>query len=61
MERPHDFAWGRVVWLEGVAFASLALVSLIADNDLNRAEAGLGGGRGGWGLVVGYGVIVGGG
>jgi S-DNA-T family DNA segregation ATPase FtsK/SpoIIIE len=43
--------WWRVLMLEGVAFASMALLSTIAGVSLERAEAGMDGGVVGWGLA----------
>jgi len=44
-------AWGRVLALEGTAFALLALLALSKGESLQRAEAGLDGGLVGWGLA----------
>lgn len=43
--------WGRVFWFEGAAFASLALLAVLGGGELARADAGLDGGRVGWGLA----------
>ncbi len=43
--------WLRLFSLELAAFCSIALLTLIGGPDLFRAEAGLDGGRVGWGLV----------
>lgn len=43
--------WGRVLAMELAAFASLALLTLLGGNSLERAQAGLDGGRVGWGMV----------
>jgi S-DNA-T family DNA segregation ATPase FtsK/SpoIIIE len=43
--------WGRFVLLELAAFASLGLLAAIGGVDVIRAEAGLDGGRLGWGLA----------
>jgi DNA segregation ATPase FtsK/SpoIIIE, S-DNA-T family len=43
--------WGRFVLLELAAFASLGLLTAIGGIDVIRAEAGLDGGRLGWGLA----------
>jgi S-DNA-T family DNA segregation ATPase FtsK/SpoIIIE len=43
--------WRLVFSIEGTAFASLALLSLIGGNSVERAQAGLDGGRIGWGLA----------
>lgn len=45
-------AWSRLFWMEGLAFSSMAVVSAIGGLDLERAEAGLDGGRIGWGLAT---------
>ena len=42
--------WSRVLALEVAAFASLTLLTVIGGTSLERAEAGLDGGRIGWGL-----------
>lgn len=47
---PKGF-WGRVFWLEGAAFFSLALLASWGGVSLLRANAGLDGGRVGWGLA----------
>lgn len=44
--------WVRLFLLELAAFASLALLAVIGGSSLERAEAGLDGGRIGWGLVL---------
>jgi S-DNA-T family DNA segregation ATPase FtsK/SpoIIIE len=43
--------WGRFVFLELAAFASLGLLAALGGVDVLRAEAGLDGGRLGWGLA----------
>lgn len=43
--------WIRVILLEGIAFSSLALLALIGKGDVHRSEAGMDGGRIGWGLL----------
>jgi S-DNA-T family DNA segregation ATPase FtsK/SpoIIIE len=43
--------WGRVLMLEGAAFTSMTLLAVLGDVSLVRAEAGLDGGRIGWGLA----------
>jgi S-DNA-T family DNA segregation ATPase FtsK/SpoIIIE len=43
--------WGRYVLLELAAFASLGLLAVIGGVDVLRAEAGLDGGRLGWGMA----------
>jgi S-DNA-T family DNA segregation ATPase FtsK/SpoIIIE len=45
------FAWGRIFAFEIVAFCSIALLSVIGDYSLDRADAGLDGGRIGWALA----------
>lgn len=43
--------WGRVIALELVAFSSIAILTVLNGSDLSRAEAGMDGGRVGWGLA----------
>ena len=43
--------WGRLFALELAAFLTLGLLAALNDNSLTRAEAGLDGGRIGWGMV----------
>lgn len=43
--------WGRLFALEIAAFLTLGLLAALNDNSLARAEAGLDGGRVGWGMV----------
>jgi DNA segregation ATPase FtsK/SpoIIIE, S-DNA-T family len=43
--------WGRIFALEIATFLSLGLLAALNDNSLVRAEAGLDGGRVGWGMV----------
>ena len=43
--------WGRVLMLEGAAFTSMVLLAVIGGVSLVRAEAGMDGGRIGWGLA----------
>ena len=43
--------WGRIFALEFAAFASLALLSVLGNTSLERADAGLDGGRIGWALA----------
>jgi S-DNA-T family DNA segregation ATPase FtsK/SpoIIIE len=43
--------WGRLFALEIAAFLTLGLLAALSDNSLARAEAGLDGGRVGWGMV----------
>jgi len=44
--------WSRIFALEAAAFVSLALLAAMGGNSLERAEAGLDGGRIGWGLAA---------
>ncbi len=50
--RPNSSFWGRALLLELGAFATLAFLSAVGGTSLDRAEAGLDGGRIGWGIVV---------
>lgn len=52
--RRHGFSvgWGRLFVLEIAAFLTLSLFAAIKGNSVLDAEAGLGGGRIGWGLVT---------
>lgn len=43
--------WGRVLAMEAAAFTSVALLAALGGINLHRAEAGLDGGRVGWGLA----------
>jgi len=43
--------WGRLISLELAAFLTLALLAVIGGRSLERADAGLDGGRLGWGLA----------
>ncbi len=45
------FNWRRVLSIEIVAFLSIALLASVGGSSLERAEAGLDGGRVGWGLA----------
>ncbi len=47
-----SFGWWRLLMLELAAFASLALLAVIGGSSFDRAEAGMDGGRIGWGLVL---------
>ncbi|MBN2549002.1 MAG: hypothetical protein JXB15_07590 [Anaerolineales bacterium] len=49
--KPTAVDWGRLLLFEGIAFASLAFLSVVGGADLTRAEQGLDGGRLGWALV----------
>lgn len=56
LRRRHVFElpqipWGRILALEAAAFTSLALLSVLGGNSLERAEQGLDGGTIGWGLA----------
>ena len=44
--------WRRVIWLEVFAFSTIALLTIIGGNSIERAEAGLDGGLVGWGISV---------
>lgn len=46
------FPWQRILMLELAAFASLALLAVIGGSSFERAEAGMDGGRIGWGLAL---------
>ncbi|MEW5873324.1 MAG: DNA translocase FtsK [Chloroflexota bacterium] len=48
----NSVSWGRVVFLELAALASLVLLAVMGEASLARAQAGLDGGRVGWGLAV---------
>jgi len=43
--------WGKILILEAAAFTSLALLAVLGEISLQRAELGLDGGRVGWGLA----------
>lgn len=45
------FRWGRIFALEFAGFASLALLAVLGNTSLERADAGLDGGRIGWALA----------
>lgn len=47
----QKIAWSRVLTLELAAFASLALMAVLGNVSMDRAEAGLDGGRIGWALA----------
>ncbi len=49
---PLKFPWWRLLSLELAALASLALLAVVGGSSFERAEAGLDGGRIGWGLVL---------
>lgn len=44
-------AWGRVIALEAASLLSLGILSIIGGNSLMRADAGMDGGRLGWGIA----------
>ncbi len=50
--------WGRILILEVMVFAILALLAVVADESLERASQGLDGGLVGWGLAELTGTIV---
>lgn len=50
-ETPPPTPWRQVIVLEMAAFTSLAWLSVLGGVDFARAEAGLDGGRVGWGLA----------
>jgi S-DNA-T family DNA segregation ATPase FtsK/SpoIIIE len=50
--RSEPLPWGRLFALEIAAFLTLGLFAALNDNSLARAEAGLDGGRIGWGMVT---------
>ncbi len=47
-----DIHWGRLISIEIASLLTLALVAILKGNDLIRAEAGMDGGRLGWGLAT---------
>jgi S-DNA-T family DNA segregation ATPase FtsK/SpoIIIE len=47
-----DIHWGRLISIEIAVLLTLGLVAVFGGNDLIRAEAGLDGGRLGWGLAT---------
>jgi S-DNA-T family DNA segregation ATPase FtsK/SpoIIIE len=47
-----EIHWGRVFALEFAAFGILSLLAMMGESSLERAEAGLDGGRIGWGLAT---------
>ena len=47
-----DIHWGRLISIEIASLLTLGLVAIFKGNDLIRAEAGLDGGRLGWGLAT---------
>ena len=47
-----DVHWGQIISLEIASLLTLGLVSVAMGNDLVRAEAGMDGGRLGWGLAT---------
>ena len=55
---PARIPWGRVLVLEGAAFALLALLTLVGGGSVQRAAAGLDGGWVGWGLAELLGLMI---
>jgi S-DNA-T family DNA segregation ATPase FtsK/SpoIIIE len=51
MRNLGSWSIGRLVWLEIAALLSLGLLSIFGGNSIQRAEAGMDGGRIGWGLA----------
>jgi S-DNA-T family DNA segregation ATPase FtsK/SpoIIIE len=49
--RPPVIRWGRVLAMELAALSSIALLTIFGGASIARAEAGLDGGRIGWGMV----------
>jgi S-DNA-T family DNA segregation ATPase FtsK/SpoIIIE len=49
--QPISVAWGRLFAMEIAAFAALALLGVLGGTSLERADAGLDGGRIGWALA----------
>ena len=47
-----DIHWGRIISLEVASLLTLGLLAVFGSNDLARAEAGMDGGRLGWGLIT---------
>ena len=47
-----DLHWGQLIALELAALLTLGLFAVFGGNDLIRAEAGMDGGRLGWGLIT---------
>ena len=47
-----EIHWGRIIALELAALLTLGLLAVSSGNDLIRAEAGMDGGRLGWGMVT---------
>ena len=47
-----EIYWGRIIALELAALLTLGLLAASSGNDLIRAEAGMDGGRLGWGMVT---------
>ncbi len=50
--RAGSWSLGRVIWLELAALLTLGLLTVIGGNSLDRADAGLDGGRLGWGIYT---------
>lgn len=55
---PVKFRWGRVIAFEMAAFCSLGWMAAIGDTSLERANAGLDGGRVGWSLSYLLGLLL---
>lgn len=51
-QRGGAIRWGRIIALELAALFTLGLLSAAGGNDLARADAGMDGGRLGWGMVM---------
>jgi len=47
----HGTSWGRLFALEAAALLALGLLSIVGGNSLVRADAGMDGGRLGWGIA----------
>ncbi len=47
-----SWSLGRIIWLELAALLTLSLLAVIGGNSLDRADAGLDGGRLGWGIYT---------
>ncbi len=54
----HPVNWGRIFAIEAAAFSSLTLLAALGNTSLQRADAGLDGGRIGWGLSYLMGVLL---
>jgi DNA segregation ATPase FtsK/SpoIIIE, S-DNA-T family len=49
---PYSVRWGRILALELAFFSSLALLSILGGNSLERVQNGVDGGLVGWGLAI---------